>query len=98
MTLECAPRPTIGCSSSTTKRRSAAPFPRAPEAAYEVHAARSGETAFSLLTASISDILIVDLRIPDERGDVIFEFARRHTALRYARSSSRRHLRSSGEA
>ena len=35
------------------------------QAAYEVKTARSGETAFSLLTAEHFDILIVDLRIPD---------------------------------
>ena len=45
------------------------------QAAYHVTTARSGETAFSLLKAEHFDILVVDLRIPDERGDVIFEFA-----------------------
>ncbi len=45
------------------------------QAAYTVTTARSGETAYSLLKAEHFDILIIDLRIPDERGDVIFEFA-----------------------
>ena len=55
------------------------------QAAYEVTTARSGETAFSLLTAQHFDLLIVDLRIPDERGDVIFEFAAgAQPHLRYA--------------
>jgi DNA-binding NtrC family response regulator len=45
------------------------------QAAYTVTTARSAETAYSLLKAEHFDILIIDLRIPDERGDVIFEFA-----------------------
>jgi DNA-binding response OmpR family regulator len=45
------------------------------QAAYEVKTARSGEAALSLLKAEHFDVLILDLRIPDERGDVIFEFA-----------------------
>jgi two-component system OmpR family response regulator len=55
------------------------------QAAYEVASARSAEAAYSLLKAAHYDILIIDLRIPDERGDVIFEFAAgEQPHLRYA--------------
>lgn len=45
------------------------------QAAYDVTTARSGEAAYALLKSEHFDILIVDFRIPDDRGDVIFEFA-----------------------
>jgi DNA-binding response OmpR family regulator len=55
------------------------------QSAYEVKTARSGEAALSLLKAEHFDVLILDLRIPDERGDVIFEFAAgEQPHLRYA--------------
>lgn len=55
------------------------------QAAYEVATARSGEAAYAMLKSEHFDVLIVDLRIPDERGDVIFEFAAgEQPHLRYA--------------
>jgi two-component system response regulator AtoC len=55
------------------------------QAGYEVKTARSGEAALSLLKGEHFDVLILDLRIPDERGDVIFEFAAgEQPHLRYA--------------
>lgn len=55
------------------------------QAAYDVSTARSGEAAYALLKSEHFDILVVDLRIPDERGDVIFEFAAgEQPHLRYA--------------
>lgn len=41
----------------------------------EVVTVESGETATSMLRAEHFDVLVVDLRIPDMRGDVIFELA-----------------------
>src|SRR4029079_929190 len=55
------------------------------QAAYDVVTARSGEAAYSMLKAEHFDILVLDLRIPDERGDVIFESAAgEQPHLRYA--------------
>jgi len=45
------------------------------QSAYDVATVRSGEAAYALLKVEHFDILIIDLRIPDDRGDVIFEFA-----------------------
>ncbi|NUQ19902.1 MAG: response regulator [Gemmatimonadaceae bacterium] len=42
---------------------------------YDVVTVGSGETATSLLREGRFDAMIVDLRIPDMRGDVIFELA-----------------------
>jgi DNA-binding NtrC family response regulator len=42
---------------------------------YTVRTAESGEIAQALLRAERFDAMIVDLRIPDMRGDVIFELA-----------------------
>ena len=42
---------------------------------YDVMTVESGETATTLLRAEHFDVLVVDLRIPDMRGDTIFEFA-----------------------
>lgn len=42
---------------------------------YDVMTVASGETATTLLRAEHFDVMLVDLRIPDMRGDTIFEFA-----------------------
>jgi DNA-binding NtrC family response regulator len=42
---------------------------------YDVMTVESGETATTLLRAEHFDVMVVDLRIPDMRGDTIFEFA-----------------------
>ena len=42
---------------------------------YEVVAVGSGETATSLLREARFDVMLVDLRIPDMRGDIIFQLA-----------------------
>ncbi len=42
---------------------------------YDVITVESGETATTLLRAEHFDVMLVDLRIPDMRGDTIFEFA-----------------------
>jgi len=44
-------------------------------AGYDVRAVESGELAHSLVRAEHFDVLVVDLRIPDMRGDVLFELA-----------------------
>jgi DNA-binding NtrC family response regulator len=44
-------------------------------AGYEVLSAGSGEEAVALLRRERVDQLVVDLRIPDMRGDVVFELA-----------------------
>jgi DNA-binding NtrC family response regulator len=44
-------------------------------AGYEVITARSGEAAFAVIQTERIDIMLTDLRIPDMRGDVIFEYA-----------------------
>lgn len=44
-------------------------------AGYEAVAVESGEHAHSLLRSEHFDFLILDLRIPDLRGDVLFELA-----------------------
>ena len=42
---------------------------------YDVRAVDSGEVALSLLRAEHFDCMVVDLRVPDMRGDVLFELA-----------------------
>lgn len=42
---------------------------------YDVRAVESGEVAASLVRSEHFDCLVVDLRIPDMRGDVLFELA-----------------------
>jgi DNA-binding NtrC family response regulator len=42
---------------------------------YDVMTVESGETATTVLRAEHFDVMLVDLRIPDMRGDTIFEFA-----------------------
>jgi|KBSMisStandDraft_5_1062788.scaffolds.fasta_scaffold333058_2 DNA-binding NtrC family response regulator len=44
-------------------------------AGYEILTARSGEAAFAVIDTQRVDILLIDLRIPDMRGDAIFEYA-----------------------
>jgi len=44
-------------------------------AGYEVLIAKSGETACSVVETESVDVMLVDLRIPDMRGDMIFEYA-----------------------
>ena len=44
-------------------------------AGYEIITARSGEAAFAVIDTQRIDIMLTDLRIPDMRGDVIFEYA-----------------------
>ncbi|HEX2778825.1 MAG TPA: response regulator [Gemmatimonadaceae bacterium] len=44
-------------------------------AGYDVVTVGTGETATSLLREARFDAMLVDLRIPDMRGDVIFELA-----------------------
>jgi len=40
---------------------------------YEVVTAQSGEAALAILRGEHVDVLLIDLRIPDMRGDIIFE-------------------------
>jgi two-component system, OmpR family, response regulator len=44
-------------------------------AGYEAQSAESGAAALEIIRALHIDVMIVDLRIPDMRGDVIFETA-----------------------
>jgi DNA-binding NtrC family response regulator len=44
-------------------------------AGYTVHTARTASAAKDLLTAEPVDCLVIDYRIPDLRGDVLFAFA-----------------------
>lgn len=44
-------------------------------AGYEVFTAKSGEAACSVVETESLDVMLVDLRIPDMRGDMIFEYA-----------------------
>ena len=44
-------------------------------AGYDVLAVEAGEQAHTLLRAEHFDVLVLDLRIPDLRGDVLFELA-----------------------
>ena len=37
--------------------------------------AQSGDAALSTLAAEHVDVMVIDLRIPDTRGDVVFELA-----------------------
>jgi DNA-binding NtrC family response regulator len=53
-------------------------------AGYDAISALSGDQAISIVRDSNVDVLLVDLRIPDMRGDVIFELAASHQPhLRY---------------
>ena len=44
-------------------------------AGYEAIAAQSGDSALTVLSLEHVDVLLLDLRIPDTRGDVVFELA-----------------------
>jgi len=44
-------------------------------AGYEAIAAQSGDSALTMLSHEPVDALLLDLRIPDTRGDVVFELA-----------------------
>lgn len=44
-------------------------------AGYQVTAAHSGDAALALLSTQHVDVMVIDLRIPDTRGDVVFELA-----------------------
>jgi DNA-binding NtrC family response regulator len=44
-------------------------------AGFRVSTALSGETAHAVLRSEHIDMLVVDLRIPDMRGDALFELA-----------------------
>lgn len=44
-------------------------------AGFDALAAQTGESALAILRSERIDVLVVDLRIPDTRGDVIFELA-----------------------
>ena len=45
------------------------------QAGYEVFTAKSGEAACSVVETESIDVMLTDLRIPDMRGDMIFEYA-----------------------
>ena len=47
-------------------------------AGYDVISTQSGDTAISYMRREHVDILLVDLRIPDTRGDVVFESGAAH--------------------
>ena len=47
-------------------------------AGYDVISTQSGETAIAYMKREHVDILLVDLRIPDMRGDVVFESGAAH--------------------
>ncbi len=44
-------------------------------AGYDVRTALSGDAALAMLESEYFDVLVIDLRIPDTRGDVVFELA-----------------------
>ena len=44
-------------------------------AGYDVLIAQSGDSALSTLAHEHVDVMVIDLRIPDTRGDVVFELA-----------------------
>ena len=44
-------------------------------AGYEAIATQSGDSALTVLSLEPVDVLLLDLRIPDTRGDVVFELA-----------------------
>jgi two-component system KDP operon response regulator KdpE len=44
-------------------------------AGYDVLTAQSGDAAMSTLASERVDVMVIDLRIPDTRGDVLFELA-----------------------
>lgn len=44
-------------------------------AGYDVEFALSGESALAIIRSQHVDVLLIDLRIPDQRGDVVYELA-----------------------
>jgi DNA-binding response OmpR family regulator len=44
-------------------------------AGYHALSAQSGDSALALLANEHVDVMLIDLRIPDTRGDVVFELA-----------------------
>jgi DNA-binding response OmpR family regulator len=44
-------------------------------AGYHVTSAHSGDAALAILSTQHVDVMVIDLRIPDTRGDVVFELA-----------------------
>jgi len=53
-------------------------------AGYDAIAAQTGESALAIIRNEHVDVMLIDLRIPDMRGDVIFEVAAGHQPhLRY---------------
>ena len=44
-------------------------------AGYDAVSAQSGDGALSVLASEHVDVMVIDLRIPDTRGDVVFELA-----------------------
>lgn len=44
-------------------------------AGYDVRTAFSGDAALAVLATQHVDVMVIDLRIPDTRGDVVFELA-----------------------
>ena len=44
-------------------------------AGYDALSAQSGDSALTVLTFERVDVMLIDLRIPDTRGDVVFELA-----------------------
>ena len=44
-------------------------------AGYDVATAHSGDSALALLASRPIDVMVIDLRIPDTRGDVVYELA-----------------------
>ncbi len=44
-------------------------------AGYATRAVQSGEAALAIINSEHVDVLLTDLRIPDTRGDVVFELA-----------------------
>ena len=44
-------------------------------AGFDALSAQSGDGALALLSSEHVDVMVIDLRIPDTRGDVVFELA-----------------------
>lgn len=44
-------------------------------AGYETLTAESGDAALAIVVSQSIDVMLIDLRIPDMRGDVVFELA-----------------------
>jgi DNA-binding response OmpR family regulator len=44
-------------------------------AGFEVVTAQSGDSALATVRSEHIDVMVIDLRIPDTRGDVVFELA-----------------------